>query len=195
MGNYSDAKSSIRCFSKASVSLFGIIGIGFSKTSSRKLHRNLHHRKYNKAVLACFRSVQIKACEKIPQGEPSLAKFLKNLLFWTFWPAKSSKTTLFEKIPQGESSLAKFLKNLLFWTFWPAKSSKTTLFEKIHQGESSLAKFLKNILFWTFWPAKSSKMTLFEKIHQDLDGSSPNVLVCTEALPGGEQARTAACNP
>ena len=145
MGNYSDAKSSIRCFSKASVSLFGIIGIGFSKTSSRKLHRNLHRRKYNKAVLACFRSVQIKACEKIPQGEPSLAKFLKNLLFWTFWPAKSSKTTLFEKIPQGESSLAKFLKNLLFWTFWPAKSSKTTL---------------------------------FEKIHQDLDGSSPNVLVC-----------------
>ena len=100
MGNYSDAKSSIRCFSKASVSLFGIIGIGFSKTSSRKLHRNLHHRKYDKAVLACFRSVQIKACEKIPQGESSLAKFLKNLLFWTFWPAKSSKTTLFEKIHQ-----------------------------------------------------------------------------------------------
>ena len=136
MGNYSDAKSSIRCFSKASVSLFGI---GFSKTSSRKLHRNLHHRKYDKAVLACFRSVQIKACEKIHQGEPSLAKFLKNLLFWTFWPAKSSKTTLFEKIPQGESSLAKFLKNLLFWTSWLAKSSKTTFFEKIHQDQMGLA--------------------------------------------------------
>ena len=124
MGNYSDAKSSIRCFSKASVSLFGIIGIGFSKTSSRKLHRNLHHRKYDKAVLACFRSVQIKACEKIHQGEPSLAKFLKNLLFWTFWPAKSSKTTLFEKIPQGESSLPSFSKASFFGHFGPRKAQK-----------------------------------------------------------------------
>ena len=88
----------------------------------------------------------------------------------------SSNQSLWENSPGGTEP-GQVSQKPPFWTFWPAKSS-TTLFEKIPQGESSLAKFLKNLLFWTFWPAKSSKTTLFEKIHQDLDGSSPNVLVC-----------------
>ena len=111
--------------------------------------------------------------------------------FWTFWPAKSSKTTFLRKIRRGNRARPSFSKTS-FLDFLAREKLKNDVFEKNPQGESSPAKFLKNVLFGLFGPRKAQKRRFWENF---LGRSSPNVLVCTEALPGEEPAWTGACNP